>query len=235
MDPNIPVQPVQPISPKKLPQWLTTVTLFSKLLAMILFIALPLAGFYLGMKYQEKTTVITPVVSEVKTTVSPTPYVSKFNDSNAENVTYTSIALLGNSMKRYSISYPITWERNVKRIGEISDELTLSNGEYSIVIYQAPMGGAGCIFEGDVPNGPFGDYRNKKYTEFNSGIGLLRRFDNTPPGISNTRIDFCQKLSDGSFVLSTAIGGLTYKVPNNYNLTILLKMDEIIKTLKEVN
>jgi general stress protein CsbA len=39
-------------------KYLFTVTTFSKLLAMILFITLPFAGFYLGMKYQEKTNII---------------------------------------------------------------------------------------------------------------------------------------------------------------------------------
>ena len=36
-------------------KYLFTVTTFSKLLAMFLFILLPFVGFYLGMKYQEKT------------------------------------------------------------------------------------------------------------------------------------------------------------------------------------
>lgn len=37
----------------KLPQFLTTVTPFSKLLAMVLFILFPIASFYLGIKYQQ--------------------------------------------------------------------------------------------------------------------------------------------------------------------------------------
>jgi hypothetical protein len=74
MDPNIPAQPAtQPTPKKKLPQWLTTVTLFSKLLAMTLFIALPFAGFYLGMKYQEKTTVTNPIILDVQKTSVATP------------------------------------------------------------------------------------------------------------------------------------------------------------------
>ena len=39
----------------KLPKWLTTITPFSKYLAMSLFIVLPFVGFYLGMQYQSKT------------------------------------------------------------------------------------------------------------------------------------------------------------------------------------
>jgi len=38
----------------KLSKSLTTVTRFSKLIALLLFIMLPLAGFYMGMRYQQK-------------------------------------------------------------------------------------------------------------------------------------------------------------------------------------
>jgi hypothetical protein len=38
-------------------KYLFTVTTFSKILAMALFIALPFIGFYLGMQYQQKITV----------------------------------------------------------------------------------------------------------------------------------------------------------------------------------
>lgn len=36
-----------------LPESLTTVTPFSKLVALVLFILLPFMGFYLGMKYNQ--------------------------------------------------------------------------------------------------------------------------------------------------------------------------------------
>ncbi len=40
---------------KTLPKWATTVTPFSKYLALILFILLPFIGFYLGMQYQQQS------------------------------------------------------------------------------------------------------------------------------------------------------------------------------------
>jgi hypothetical protein len=43
---------LQPVQESKLPKWLTTVTPFSKALAMILFIVLPFVGFSLGESYQ---------------------------------------------------------------------------------------------------------------------------------------------------------------------------------------
>ncbi len=54
-----------------LPKSLTTVTTFSKTLAMILFILLPFVGFYLGIQYQKMTTPQTPAV--IRSAVAPTP------------------------------------------------------------------------------------------------------------------------------------------------------------------
>mgnify|MGYP000856599002 CR=1 FL=1 len=47
----------------KLPNFLTKVTLFSKILAIILFVSLPFIGFYLGYQYRQKITV--PEVREI--------------------------------------------------------------------------------------------------------------------------------------------------------------------------
>ena len=54
-------------------RYLFTVTTFSKLLAMILFIVFPFVGFYLGMRYQKQITVNTTAVLEVQKTVILTP------------------------------------------------------------------------------------------------------------------------------------------------------------------
>jgi hypothetical protein len=54
-------------------RYLFTVTTFSKLLAMFLFILLPFLGFYLGMQYQQKITAVAPAVSEVQKIPTPSP------------------------------------------------------------------------------------------------------------------------------------------------------------------
>ena len=70
MEPN---QQPEPVPQKKLPSWLTTVTPFSKALAMIVFIILPFLGFYLGMQYQQKITVSVPEALEVQKNITPMP------------------------------------------------------------------------------------------------------------------------------------------------------------------
>jgi hypothetical protein len=75
-------------------RYLFTVTTFSKILAMILFIALPFLGFYLGMQYQQKLTVSTPVISRVQNnTIStfktvPTTQPSLISASNETGKTH---------------------------------------------------------------------------------------------------------------------------------------------------
>jgi hypothetical protein len=77
----------------KFPKWLTTVTPLSKALAMILFIALPFLGFYLGIQYQQKITVATPVVSEVQKIPTPTPTVTQTDTSNWKTYTGATFTL----------------------------------------------------------------------------------------------------------------------------------------------
>ena len=81
----------------KLPKSVTTVTPFSKFIALILFIALPFGGFYAGIKYEQAVqTINTPV---------PTPY----------NV-FSAAPAMTNSWKTYTIDilriqfqYPSDW------------------------------------------------------------------------------------------------------------------------------
>ncbi len=91
---------------KKLPTWLTTVTPFSKTLAMILFILLPFLGFYLGMKYQQQVTIPSSTVSEVQKvpSLTPTPRSTlQVSSASAGWLTFTS------PRGDYSINFPSNW------------------------------------------------------------------------------------------------------------------------------
>lgn len=92
-------------------RYLFTVTTFSKILAMLLFILLPFVGFYLGIQYQQKVT-IPPVASEVQKTVilaptltpkavnSPIPTTTPTTIDTSNWKTYT------NTKVGFSIKYP---------------------------------------------------------------------------------------------------------------------------------
>lgn len=72
-----------------LPKWATTVTPFSKYLAMVLFILLPFIGFYLSIRYQQQigqsgqavTTVSPTQISMQLLMQSPTKLIISFNRS----------------------------------------------------------------------------------------------------------------------------------------------------------
>jgi len=62
-----------PEKTKKLPKWLTTVTPLSATLALILFVSLPIAGFYFGTKYQDMNLIQPPTSSVSPARASSNP------------------------------------------------------------------------------------------------------------------------------------------------------------------
>ena len=160
--------------------------------------------------------------------ISPTSSISNWKS-------HTTTQLEENGFKPYTISFPESWIKEINRTND-SDTLKLTKENHIITIYQAAFGGGGCIFEGEIPEGPYGDLRNKKYVEIQSDIGILRRFDRdyaeSDPAVIT--FDFCVNTS-GTYHSPTKIGSITYIVPKNYNEALIKEMDSIIKTLSEIN
>ncbi|MEK7573362.1 MAG: PsbP-related protein [Patescibacteria group bacterium] len=107
-----------------LPRSLTTVTTFSKILALFLFILLPFAGFYVGYKYRAGTYVPTPINLYNPTSV-PTPTIDMTNWK-----TYT------NNKLGFSIKYPQDFriENNKQTIQFYSKDFISPKGEYGEII-----------------------------------------------------------------------------------------------------
>ncbi len=83
-------------------QW-NKVTWYSKILAMVLFVALPFAGFYLGIQYDKFTTVIvSPQASLENSVVAPT---SDYYSNTAEWQTDAN-----NTKGGFTIAYPIDFD-----------------------------------------------------------------------------------------------------------------------------
>src|SRR5258706_5864740 len=83
---------------------LTTVTPFSKYLAMVLFILFPFIGFYLGMQYQARSNTYIQLnhnnQAQIIIKKNPTPIPSQTNNWK----TYT------NTLESYSFQYPSDWK-----------------------------------------------------------------------------------------------------------------------------
>jgi hypothetical protein len=100
-------------------RYLFTVTTFSKLLAMALFVILPFLGFYLGYKYHQQLTASTPVITEVNKTIIPNPTSnpSNSNITNKPSAMHTPTPIDTSNWKtfknsKFSINYPPTWYVN---------------------------------------------------------------------------------------------------------------------------
>jgi len=84
-----------------LPKSLTTVTTFSKILALFLFLLLPFAGFYAGYKYREGTYVATPIVQN-----NPTPIPSPYPTSTNQIIDTSTWKTYADTALGFSFKYP---------------------------------------------------------------------------------------------------------------------------------
>jgi len=109
-----------------LPKSLTTATTFSKTIALFLFIHLPFAGFYLGYKYREGTSLSTPII-QTNLSSNPTPTLT-INTVNWE--TYT------NNKLGFSIKYPqdFTIKENEFSTQFYSKDFIYPKGEYGEIV-----------------------------------------------------------------------------------------------------
>ena len=123
----------------KLPRSLTTVTLLSKLIALILFVSLPFIGFYLGYKYR----------SSIIFTETPNPVNSSATDFSQEQISQIKrledvIARCGDApiIEPYRISISSQtqlgagWAPNCRNIAWSSTRSNLAVGWYSDEDYQ---------------------------------------------------------------------------------------------------
>jgi len=142
-----------------LPKSLTTVTTFSKILAMILFILLPFVGFYVGYKYNGLTYSNTPVVqnspiSAPSITSAPNPTA----DPTANWKTYTSVD------GSYSFKYPATWSASNKDPNNLKVKGFVSFQNYEIPnTREMPMGNPKDHVYGSVSIAGGNSFRGEAY------------------------------------------------------------------------
>jgi hypothetical protein len=108
-------------------QQLTTITRFSKIIALILFISLPIIGFYLGMKFQESILINTaPIVYE-----QPNSEPSKNSGCDGESNPYYSSGF----GVEHTYEGTINSEKNVKIILSCDHEkFTISGAVNQIIL-----------------------------------------------------------------------------------------------------
>lgn len=191
------------------------------------------AGYFLKSSSGTDEKQVAQVTPTQATTPTPT---ATLVDDTANWLSYSNAKVKNLSLKQYTIKYPPTWTPGISHT-DMTDEYTLTNGSYAIKIYQAPMGGAMCIFEGEMPQGPATDLRTTKFVDVTTTEGtMFRRYLTTTPTPAPTTstYNFCGTSDEITWGSPTAFGGITYTTPTTPDENTLTEMDAIIKTLTEV-
>ncbi len=214
-------------------------SLFGKIIAIILVAAILVGGgIVVGKKLNKpqntaaKTQSDEMIAKEENKTPENTPPTTIPEPTKAATKTVNGGLSDGStSFKPYMFQAPDGWVESTEKT-DITNKLTLKKGENTLSIYQAPMGGAFCIYPGD-QEGNF----MQKYSKFKeiSGLGgntYRRSWDDKLGTITYT---FCQKGQDGSFGTFTTFGGVTLQSPSPTDETILQEADAMVASLKAQN
>lgn len=113
----------------KLPKYLTTVTIFSKYLALVLFILFPIIGFYFGRYYQTGIVITTAKIS---------PYIIPPSQKKIiEWKTYKS------QIDSLSFEYPSNWKIEIISQNRYAEDLSFTspNGFVLRYVYSGTQGG----------------------------------------------------------------------------------------------
>lgn len=195
-------------------------------LFLLLAVGLLLGGFYLGEQATPPPTPTptqTAVVSPTEALPSPT--------SASQNTKAVKAGLGGDAtiFEPYSIEVPQGWtDARETTVAAGIDKLTLTKNGYSVTIYQAPMGGGGCIYKGDKPDEMAQLYTD--FTDINGKNAQYRRSWTQGPGQSITYA-ICQKGDDASYSIMTKFGAISVVSPNPSTTAMLAEIDGMIASL----
>lgn len=113
----------------KLPKELTTVTTLSKTIALIMFVTMPIIGFFLGMRYQETLDLISRLEAPIRPIPTPTPTI---NTTNWKTYTIPNIATF-----KYPPSYIV--ENNTPNVFSIADKKESLTPAQTFIMIDAQM------------------------------------------------------------------------------------------------
>lgn len=153
--------------------------------------------------------------------------------ASAKLESFTSAKFPDLSFKEYTLMYPSDWTLSEKRDESTSiSTVTLTKDGYSLKIFQAATGGAGCIYEGQMPEGPASDYRNNEYKDLETSFATLRQTE-SPSGGKMSYV-YCQESSsDNSFGQPTSVGHMSATTQAaSPDSEIIGELEEIVKSIK---
>jgi hypothetical protein len=204
-------------------------SIFGKVMLVLLVLgAMSYGGYYFG---KQTKTITKPeaveTANEIEESNSPTP------TSTAKPL----ITLVGGvsksaglSFDQYYITTPDGWVSKKESQTAMDEKLTLTKGDYSIVIFQAATGGAVCLYPGDAPfEGPSSKY--EVFTALTTKDNRTLRRSGDKNGVAFT---VCQKSADNSYQQPTNYGHISIKMPITWTNEVLSEIDSILSSLKKI-
>ena len=229
MDPTPPTQPTHSsfaTTPTKKSMSFFLKSFLFALFGCILFVG----GYYLGTQYSTQDKIVPPTPPTATPTIVP---VSTTPEAKNTKTVKAGLAIKDSSFVPYAIDVPEGWtDVQETTVAAGIDKLTLTKTGYSLTIYQAAIGGGGCLYPGDAEKTMATKFSNFKDIQANS-VQFRRSWDQPiAEGTKTTSYTICQKTTDGSYGNITNFGVITAVAPNPENETILSEIDMMIASLK---
>lgn len=210
-------------------------SLIGKITVIVVLLAILIGGgVYLGMTLTKKDDKMVP---PAYTTNAPSTSPAANTNAQvtptataAQTKTVTAGGGTGSSFTAYSIKVPEGWTDSLEKT-DITNKLILSKGAYSLSIYQAPIGGGGCLYTGDAD--AMMAQRFTQYVQVPAGANTFRRSWNTvgnqPGKISYT---YCQYGTD-SYGSPTSFGAVSATSPDPSDKDTMAEIDSMVASLKK--
>lgn len=205
---------------------------FGRIALILLVLAFLIGGgYYLGRFDKEPDQTMSPNPQPTQAVMMQgTPETSPTATKTALEIkTVTAGGAKGTSFSQYIIEIPEGWNEK-HEVTDITDKLTVTQGKYSLSIYQAPMGGGGCLYPGD-PDSQMA----QRFTDFggidgNSG-NFRRSWNKTGNPVGMISYTYCQRGDDGSFGNPTSFGAISATSPDPSEKDIIIDMNTMVSSL----
>ncbi|HET9946862.1 MAG TPA: hypothetical protein VFQ63_02255 [Patescibacteria group bacterium] len=184
-------------------------------------------GIYVGQKVQTKNQppFSQPTPTTVAQLLTPTGSVSQQPQSTHFLVNGGGVA----PFKAYTLSAINGWKLTTDQVNV--SKVTLTQGDYQLIIAQGAMGGAGCTFPGQPQAEMTVALTNPVDISLLAGQPLRR---GTAPSANSAKANFtvCQKNADGSYGTLTSFGAINYITPLSPSADVLAQMDAMVGSLQ---
>jgi len=136
---------------------------------------------------------------------------------------------------QYTVTVPSDWQATKDPSNSSDmDKLTLTKNGYTVVIYQANMGGSMYSFKDAKVDGPFAQEYSGTYSDFTGASGeKYRRIDSSSQNKPGEKSFGVLVFGVDVYQTPTTFGGLSYTTPLSPGKDMLDEMDSIISSLKK--